>query len=211
LAAENEYLTYGGTFGRIRRIYFARILDRLALPPGAAMLDYGCGPGDFLLVAREKHVAATGIDASPRSVRLASERGLDVLCGGTTELLARPERFDAILAQSVLEHVPDPVEFANTLCRLLKPGGALVLSAPTPGPFFWDDPTHIRPYTPKSFEILAQLADLRCEYLGYVFAFLCGVQIRAPLLFPIMNVVPASLGSNLIAFLRKPAAMPPAQ
>jgi 2-polyprenyl-3-methyl-5-hydroxy-6-metoxy-1,4-benzoquinol methylase len=199
------YLTYGGTFGRIRALYFRKILERLALDAHAKVLDYGCGPGDFLLVARSQGIAATGIDASPRSVRLAAERGLNVICGETAELLARPERYDAILVQSVLEHALDGVKLVTDLRDLLVPGGVLVLSAPTPGSYFWDDPTHVRPYTPKSFSILAEIAAMKCEYLGYVFSFLLGTEIRASIFFRLLNAVPASLGSNIVAFFRKPA------
>jgi 2-polyprenyl-3-methyl-5-hydroxy-6-metoxy-1,4-benzoquinol methylase len=199
------YLTYGGSFGRIRGLYFRKIIERLALAPGANVLDYGCGPGDFLLAARELGVEATGIDASPRSVRLAEQRGLHVLLGETAELLARPERYDAIVVQSVLEHVPDGVQLVTELSSLLVPGGMLVLSAPTPGPYFWDDPTHVRPYTPRSFSIVAEIAGLRPQYVGYVFGFLLGIELRASVFFRIMNAIPVSLGSNLVAFLRKPA------
>lgn len=199
------YLTYSGSFGRMRERYFQRILERLSLRPGAKVLDYGCGPGDFLLVAKARGFDVSGIDNSPRSVQMAAERGLPVICGGTRELLGRPERYDAILAQSVLEHVPDGVALVTALGSLLAPGGVLVLSAPTPGAFFWDDPTHVRPYTAKSFAILADLTGMRCEYLGYVFAFLLGIELRAPIFFQLMNLLPLSLGSNLVAFLRRAA------
>jgi SAM-dependent methyltransferase len=206
---EGVYLTYGGPLGWIRGRYFDRILSRLALTPGAMVLDYGCGPGDFVLAAKARGIAATGIDASQRSVRLAAARGLDVIYGGTEELLARPERYDAIIAQSVLEHVQDPVKLLTDLRSVLVAGGVLVLSAPTPGPYFWDDPTHVRPYTPNAFRILAQIAELDCEYVGYVFGFLLGIETRATIFFRLLNNVPAPLGSNLIAFLRKPRAPAP--
>jgi 2-polyprenyl-3-methyl-5-hydroxy-6-metoxy-1,4-benzoquinol methylase len=199
------YLTYGGSFGRIRARYFHKILERLALRPGAKVLDYGCGPGDFLLLAKGRGFDASGIDSSPRSVRMAAERGLSVLCGGTRELLERADRYDAIVVQSVLEHAPDGVALVTELGSLLAPGGVLVLSAPTPGPFFWDDPTHVRPYTAKSFAILADLTGMRCEYLSYVFAFLLGIELRAPVFFQLLNLLPLSLGSNLVAFMRRAA------
>jgi 2-polyprenyl-3-methyl-5-hydroxy-6-metoxy-1,4-benzoquinol methylase len=198
------YLTYGGAFNRARQTYFNKIIKRLALSPGARVLDYGCGPGDFILCARQNGIDAIGIDSSPRSVRLARERGISVMAGGTAELLARPDRYDAILAQSVLEHVADAVRLVTDLRSVLSPGGILVLSSPTPGPFFWDDPTHVRPHTPKSITVLAELADMRCEYLSYVFAFLLGMELRLPIFFQILNALPVSLGSNLISFLRKP-------
>lgn len=197
------YLRYGGSFGRIRERYFNKIIDHLSLAPGAKVLDYGCGPGDFLATAKSRGLQVTGVDNAPRSVEMAAARGLSVLCGGTRELIALPDRYDAIVAQSVLEHVADGAALVRDLCSLLVPGGVLVLSAPTPGPFFWDDPTHVRPYTPKSFTILADLTGMQCDYLGYVFAFLLGIELRTPLFFQMLNALPWSLGSNLVAFMRR--------
>ena len=199
------YLIYSGYFDALRKRYFRKILDRLALPHGSDVLDYGCGPGDFILLAREHGLRAVGVDNSEHSIRLAKEHGITVLQKTSKMLLAEPARYDAIIIQSVLEHVPDGVELASDLAKLLKPGGVLILSSPTPGPFFWDDPTHVRPYTPRSFLILAEIIALECDYLGYVFGFLLNFEIRLSLIFPLMNVIPLSLGSNLIAFLRKPA------
>lgn len=204
MTREPAYLTYSGTFDWLRRRYFYKILDRLepALPDGAIILDYGCGPGDFMLVARERQIAVEGADISARNVEMARARGLSV-SRASAELLQSGKRYDAIICQSVLEHVQDGPQLVCDLAGLLKPGGILVLSTPTPGPFFWDDPTHIRPYTPKSIDVLAELAGLKCDYLSYVFAFLLNWEIRASLIFPILNVIPTSLGSNLVAFLLK--------
>jgi SAM-dependent methyltransferase len=155
-----------------------------------------------LIAARERGLNATGVDSAERSVRMATERGLDVRLGGIAELRREEAHYDAILVQSVLEHVDDGLELVIGLKERLADGGVLVLSAPTPGPYFWDDPTHVRPYTPKSFAILAELAGLRCEYNGYVFSFLLGIEARASIFFRLLNTVPFSLGSNLVAFLR---------
>lgn len=48
--------------------------------------------------------------------------------------------FDAVVIMEVLEHVVDPIRAASEIHRLLKPGGALILSTP----FIF--PLHDRPY-----------------------------------------------------------------
>ena len=198
------YLNYSGTLSRLRHAYFKKLILRLSLPDGAKVLDYGCGPGDFIEIAKLANLDVFGADNSDRSILLAKRRGIDVFKGDSSDLLSRPERYDAIVVQSVLEHVRDPLELVSNLVQILKPGGLLVLSAPTPGPFFWDDPTHVRPHTPKSLALIGEIAGLKREYLGYVFAFLLGVEISSPVFFQLLNVLPASLGSNLVAFLRRP-------
>jgi SAM-dependent methyltransferase len=83
---------------------------------------------------------------------------------------------DLVVASHVLEHVAEPVPFFAELVRLARPGGLLWVEAPsdlsaerrasdhpTDNRFdsFWDDPTHVRPYTPAALYRLA----LSCQCL----------------------------------------------
>ena len=197
------YLLYNGFFDRLRKFYFSKILRSCHLPGGAKVLDYGCGPGDLLLVARALGLAATGIDASPRSVELAKKRGLDVILGDENLFDPKKDQFDVIVMQSVVEHIPDPMAVITKLSELLKPGGQMIVSAPTPGPYFWDDPTHIRPSTPKSLRTLGEIAGLKVERVSYVFSFLLGFTLRSSIIYRLMNLLPLPLGSNLVAFYEK--------
>ncbi|MGJ9385803.1 class I SAM-dependent methyltransferase [Salipaludibacillus sp. CF4.18] len=38
--------------------------------------------------------------------------------------------FDTIMSFETIEHVPDAQEFLSSICKLLKPGGTLILSTP---------------------------------------------------------------------------------
>lgn len=40
------------------------------------------------------------------------------------------QSFDVVLCSEVLEHVPDPIKAIEEFCRLLKPGGKLIMTAP---------------------------------------------------------------------------------
>lgn len=197
------YLVYGGLFDRLRKTYFKKVLLSCALTEHSRVLDYGCGPGDFLVVANAMGIDALGVDAFPRSVELARARGLNVeLCDGTT-FDWPPDHFDAIILQSVIEHLSDPVTVIRHLVEFLKPGGRLIVSAPTPGAHFWDDPTHVRPYTPQAFLTIGELAGLKVEKVSYVFSFLLGFSLTSSFVFKLMNLFPMSLGSNIVAFYRK--------
>ena len=44
--------------------------------------------------------------------------------------LTEPRRFDVVICEQVLEHVPDPVAAAANLCRLCVPGGKVIVSTP---------------------------------------------------------------------------------
>ncbi len=198
------YLEYEGTFARIRRRYFRKIIGRLKEHGCSNLLDYGCGPGDVLLLSNEAGLPATGIDSFPRSVAMAESRGLHVILGDERSEELKAASFDAILLQSVLEHVHDPVALLHRLEEKLTPGGILVLSAPTPCSDFWNDPTHVRPFTPRSFRILGEILGLEVMEVNYVFSYLLGLRLEAPAVYKFLNFIPVALGSNLIAFYRKP-------
>lgn len=55
------------------------------------------------------------------------------------------DRFDALLCNQVLEHVQDEDPFVAELARVLRPGGAMILSAP----FLWDE--HEQPFDFKRY------------------------------------------------------------
>lgn len=54
---------------------------------------------------------------------------IDIVSDITT-IPAEDKSFDAVLCTEVLEHIPDPIAALKEFCRLLRPGGELILSAP---------------------------------------------------------------------------------
>ena len=197
------YLTYSGLFDLLRKRYFRKLLIACNLKPGGLVLDYGCGPGDFLIVAKEMRVNAAGVDAFPRSVEIARSRGLEVSLADEKSLAYPKDSFDVIILQSVIKHMHNPLEALNALKPFLRPGGLMVISAPTPGPHFWDDPTHVRPFTPASMQTLGELLELKTERVTYVFSFLLDLSLSASFIYKLMNITSLALGSNLVAFYRK--------
>jgi SAM-dependent methyltransferase len=106
------------------------------LPPGARVLDAGCGAGEP--VARyfvNRGDAVTGIDVSERMLALARRQVPEATFQrmDLRALTFPPESFDAIAAVYVVFHLPR-AEHAALLAgfeRLLKPGGRLLLTLAT--------------------------------------------------------------------------------
>ncbi len=68
---------------------------------------------------------------------------------------------DFAVSLAVIEHLRDPENFLSEIFRCLKPGGLVYLSTPNfqlDWKNFYNDPTHVRPYTPKSLEQLLLLS-----------------------------------------------------
>ena len=198
------YLEYTGTFSRVRQRYFSKVIRQMQAHGCTRLLDYGCGPGDVLEVCRKLKFPAIGLDNSYRSFQLATQRGFQVIHGDESSSVLVHERFDAIFMQSVIEHLIDAIGTLERLVAMLPPGGLLFVSAPTPCSDFWNDPTHVRPFTPSSFRILADLLSLEILEINYVFSYLLNVKLKSSLWYKLLNTLPLPLGSNLVGLYRKP-------
>ena len=74
------------------------------------------------------------------------------------------ESFDIVFTKSVIEHIIDPSFFLKECRRVLKPAGLIIILTPDWVSHivnFYDDPTHLRPYTEKSIIKLMQLYGLK--------------------------------------------------
>lgn len=198
------YLIHRGLFQRARLLYFRRLLDRCGLDEKSRLLDYGCGAGDLLEVCRQHGIEAVGTDVASPSARLTRARGLRVTIADYRSLPHPRGFFDAIVLQSVIEHTREPLELLRSLVPHLKRRGLLVVSAPTPESGFWDDPTHVRPYTPRSFVTLAELCGLEVVEIRYVFSVLLGLHLRAAWIYKLLNLLPFPVGTNLVGLFRVP-------
>lgn len=195
------YNLYTGVFSSLRHYYFNQIIK--SIPSSSKILDIGCGQGDFLISCRQKNLVAVGLDIDPKWVKFCQHKKLDVFTGSINNLPFKDKSFDIVFCQSVLEHLHDPVAAVYEIKRVLYPGGTLIISCPTPENHFWDDPTHVRPYTPKSLRLLFQQLGYSQIKINYVFSFLLGLNISWNSLYQFLNLFPFPLGSNLICYAQK--------
>lgn len=115
------------------------------LPAGGSLLDVGAGERRYRaacdhleyvaqdIAEYDGHGNARGLHTGEWDVSK-----LDLVC----DLYDIPEdrAYDAVLCSEVLEHVTDPVAAMEKLARLVRPGGALIITAP------FISVTHFAPY-----------------------------------------------------------------
>jgi tocopherol O-methyltransferase len=103
----------------------------------AQILDVGCGIGGSSLYLAEKfNATATGITLSPVQASRATERaqaaGLsDRARFQVADALEMPfpdRSFDLVWSLESGEHMPDKQKFLHECCRVLKPGGKLMMA-----------------------------------------------------------------------------------
>ncbi len=111
--------------------------EAMHLKPDSVVADIGCGTGDDAarLASFVPEGKATGVDLSAAMVAEASRRFSDVSNLSYVQAPADALPFadgelDALRADRVLIHVPDPAAAITEFLRVLKPGGRLVLSEP---------------------------------------------------------------------------------
>lgn len=132
------------------------------------ILDAGCGMGWFGKNKPNKSVEVWGIDTNKDEIKIAKKYE-HARVGNIRHLPYRNGFFDGVLASHIIEHIPENIDVVKEFYRVLRKGGLLVAESPSPWHGAWDDPTHVRPYTVKSFSKLAEDAGFKvieCCYLG---------------------------------------------
>lgn len=100
--------------------------------PRLHVLDVGCGPGQTLDGFSRRQLHVHGIDVSPEMIAAASRRHPEdrYHVGDATALPWADASMDVTLCLGVLEYVPEPQQVLVELCRVLRPGGRLIVSFP---------------------------------------------------------------------------------
>jgi len=120
------------------RDHLARHFDRDPLGDrpldGLMVLDIGCGGGLVAEPLTRLGANVTGIDASARSIGVASLHAegvgleIDYRCAAPEDLIDAGRRFDVVVNMEVVEHVTDADAFLSASAALLRPGGAMILA-----------------------------------------------------------------------------------
>lgn len=118
-----------GPFSILRWIARARG-ERIApaTRPDAVLLDVACGGGMMHPYIAGKGYRHVGVDVSTKSAEVALRHGVDEVVISDIRNIPLPDGFaDVVVAGHCVEHVDEPLDVVAECCRLLKPGGTLLI------------------------------------------------------------------------------------
>ncbi len=137
-----------------------RLEALLSYKSAGRLLEVGCGKGGLLRVL-EPHFEVEGVDISHSAIAAARLHFNDKVNVLNIEQRSLPaDRYDAIVAFNILEHLRQPGRAVEKLYRALVPGGVMIGSVPNNfgiigsltthiGNFF--DRTHVSTFTPDTW------------------------------------------------------------
>ena len=136
--ATREYFDrVAGQWDQMRRTFFGEGVRIAAvraanISRGSIMADVGTGTGFIAEAALAVGARVIAIDSSESMLAQMRERyankAIEVRVGDLDSLPLKDGEVDAVLANMVLHHAPDPAHAICEMARGLKPGGRLVIT-----------------------------------------------------------------------------------
>lgn len=143
---------------------------------GGRLLDFGCGVGHFARAAAAAGIEVDAVEADDRARGVAAGQGVCVW--RTLDELERARGrvvYDVVTLLDVVEHVRQPLHLLQALRRVVRPTGAVYLSAPNHRSAQagvlgarWDqatNPTHLFLFSPRSMRHVLTAAGFRMTWL----------------------------------------------
>lgn len=146
---------------------YEELLDRLeSYRKTNRILDWGCGIGYFLEVAKRKGWEVYGTEYTDEAVQICREKGISMYQGTLDKVDLPVGYFDVITSFEVIEHINNPLAEVERMDRLLRPGGIMYYTTPNFNSllrYYLKEeynviayPEHLSYYTPKTLTWLFQ-------------------------------------------------------
>ena len=126
-----------GEWDEMRRRFFGdgvrtAAIAAAGISPGALVADVGTGTGFLAEAALDAGARVVGIDVSDNMLAQVAGRfagrAFEARRGDADALPLGPGEADAVVANMVLHHAPDPPAAIREMARVLRPGGRLVIT-----------------------------------------------------------------------------------
>lgn len=99
---------------------------------GGRVLEVGCSTGLMLSLLKKRGFSVLGVEISPVAAQAAKERGIKVIVQ-PFEQVKFSNKFDVVIFNHTLEHLPDPLAVIKKAANILKKDGCLFIDLPNFG------------------------------------------------------------------------------
>ena len=145
------------------------IFSHLNFSSAPKIIDIGAGNAQLGLALQQSNEAFT-YDAVEPDEEVSNKYGYHVKQKFTDINQIKVGAYDLGVMNQVLEHIPDPVDFLDSVCRLLKPDGYMYIDVPFEDYLFKPSlEPHILFWNKKSMSVLLKKARLQmifCDSAG---------------------------------------------
>lgn len=120
-----------GVYKMCRKDY-PDVLAELEKEEFTSLLDCGCGTAPMLTLLKEKYPDKryTGIDLTPKMIEVARSKNMpdvELVVGDCENLPFDEGSFDVVICCQSFHHYPNVQDFFDSVYRVLRPGGRLIL------------------------------------------------------------------------------------
>lgn len=152
------------------KVYLPLIASANIGTQDAAILDVGCGRGEWLELLRESGYTAKGIDTNRVMLEQCQSRKLDVTEADVLTYLRSLTdcSLGMVTGFHIIEHLPFEVliKVIDETVRVLRPQGLVIFETPNPANVlvgscnFYHDPTHLKPLPKDLAQFILQARGL---------------------------------------------------
>jgi SAM-dependent methyltransferase len=182
------------------RLHQENALFAATIPSGALVLDAGAGSAPYKQLFAHARYESADFELVDKPYAKST-----YVCN-LEKIPVEDGRFDFVVLNQVLEHLPDPRLVLVELNRVLKPGGRMIYS----GPFFYEEheqPYDFYRYTQFGLRELFQKSGFEIEKLEWLEGYLGTVGYQLDNMARYLPSRPSDLGGGVVGFLLAPVML----
>ncbi|MDP2750696.1 MAG: class I SAM-dependent methyltransferase, partial [Nanoarchaeota archaeon] len=123
----------------VRRKWFdnyLKKLDKKMSLKNKSALDIACGECHLIDSAKAYGLKIVGNELEKSVCESLKKKGYEIICGDITKIKIK-QKFDIIFMSQILEHLYEPNKFLQSVKKLLKEDGKLIIMVPNENNFFY--------------------------------------------------------------------------